>query len=86
MEIVLQWLDELDDLVFATLLTWRGVCRFGLALGLPAALVLTPLFRADLGMVAFCALTGVSAGSVLAWGAAALVTVRANHFEVLRAA
>jgi len=86
MEIVLQWLDELDDLAFATLLTWRRICRFGLALGLPAALVLTPLFRADLGLVSLSALSGVAAGSVLAWVVAALITMRPIRFEVLDAA
>ena len=86
MEIVLQWLDELDDLAFATLHSWRSICRFGLGLGLSAALILTPLYRADLGLLALSALSAVAAGSVLAWSTAALTTIRRTRLEALRAA
>jgi hypothetical protein len=49
MEIVLQWFDELDDLVISCLSLWQGLRRFCLAFGFVAAcgLHLLPLLGAD---------------------------------------
>lgn len=72
MEIVLQWLDELDDLVLAAAFFWRGVCRLGLALGLTSALVLTPIHGIDLRVQSVMLLSVVAIGSIMAWFAALL--------------
>jgi hypothetical protein len=76
MEIVLQWLDDLDDLVFAVAISWRSTCRFGLALGFLAAFVLTPIYGADLQIQSVIVLTAVAFSSVSAWLAAAMITIR----------
>ena len=69
----MQWLDELEDLVFAFALAWHRVCRFCLTFGLLASmLVMAP------GPVSFASLvvlTGVACGSVVAWSAAVLTTL-----------
>ena len=72
MEVILQWLDELDDLIFVMFIRWRNACRFGLSLGLTAALVLTPASGAQLQAHWVVALSLVALGSVLAWIVAAL--------------
>lgn len=38
MEVVLQWLDDVEDLVFAAAFLWRGLRRLCLGLGMLAAL------------------------------------------------
>lgn len=75
MEIVLQWLDDLDDLVFATLFSWRSICRCALAPGILSAVILTPFHSVDLGLASVALLSALAAGSVLAWVAAALITI-----------
>ncbi|HEX7079947.1 MAG TPA: hypothetical protein VF329_02900 [Gammaproteobacteria bacterium] len=42
MEIVLQWLDELDDVVFAGLLAWERLRAACLRVGLLSALLVAP--------------------------------------------
>ena len=86
MEIVLQWLDELDDLVFTLASFWRTFCRIGLALGLVAAVILTPIYGTDLRLPAVVALTTVAAGSVLAWLAAAVITISHTSSQTASAA
>lgn len=86
MEIVLQWLDDLDDLVFAAALSWRNASRVGLALGLMAALVLTPIYGADLDLSSVTLLSAVASASVLAWVAAAMITIRRGPPQVSAAA
>jgi hypothetical protein len=86
MEIVLQLLDELDDIVFTLASFWRTFCRIGLALGLAAAIVLTPIYGTELRLPALIVLTTVAGGSVLAWLAAALVTIRYANSQALSAA
>ncbi len=76
MEIVLQWLDELDDLVITLASFWRSFCRIGLGLGLVAAIILTPIYSAELRLPSVIVLTMVASGSVLAWFVAALITMR----------
>lgn len=75
MEFVLLWLDDLDDLIFAAAVSWRGTCRLGLSVGFPAALLLTSLYRTDLHMHWTIALSIIAAGSVVAWLSAALPVV-----------
>ena len=86
MEIVLQWLDELDDLVFTFATFWRSFCRIGLALGLVAAIILTPVYEADLRLPAVIVLTAVAGGSVLAWSTAALISIRRTTNESISTA
>ena len=76
MEIVLLWLDELDDLAFSAALAWRSACRLGLTLGLPAALLLTPIYETQLREHWNITLSIVAAGSVLAWLSAAVPLLR----------
>lgn len=78
MEIVLQWLDELDDLVFTLAFFWQGSCRIGLIPGVAAAAVLTPIFGIDLTQQYVIVLTFIAAGSVLAWLTAAALTMRGS--------
>jgi len=79
MEVVLQWLDELDDLLVVVLVYWRKLCRFGLNLGLAAALMLVPGPGAQLQAHWVVALSLVALLSVLAWTAAALSLARPLH-------
>ncbi len=86
MEIVLQWLDDLDDIVFAVAIFWRSFCRIGLALGFTAALVLTPMHGADLRIHSVVALTALAGASVLAWLAAAIISLRRRSAQAVSAA
>lgn len=86
MEIVLQWLDELDDLVFTFASFWRSFCRISLALGLMAAITLTPIYSAELRLPSVIVLTMVASGSVLAWFVAALFTMRHTSPQSVSAA
>ena len=76
MEIVLQWLDELDDLVFAGLFKWtllRLICltaAFGVAVGTP--MVLRMGFASDLAL----ALLNVSLALLIAWATVGSVSAR----------
>jgi hypothetical protein len=72
MEVVLQWLDELDDLAFAMFIGWRKVCRSGLSLGLAAALLLVPGTGTQLQAHWVVALSVIALVSVLAWTTAAV--------------
>ena len=76
MEIVLLWLDELDDLIFAAAAFWRGVCRAGLAAGLTAAVLLLPITGAELRFSGTLALSAIATVSVLAWLSAAVTLMR----------
>ena len=72
-EIVMQWLDDVEDLVFALLSAWHGICRLCLSLGFAASLlVMAPL---AVGRLTLVALTAVAVASVLAWLVAVVSTV-----------
>lgn len=86
MEIVLQWLDDLDDFVFAAALSWRNACRVGLALGLMAAFVLTPIYGTELSLPSVALLSAVASASVFAWVVAAMITIRRQTPQVSAAA
>ena len=69
----MQWLDELEDLIFAFALAWHRVCRFCLTFGLLASmLVMAPGAASFASLVV---LTLVAAGSVVAWSVAVLTTL-----------
>ena len=67
MEVILQWLDELDDLIYSGVLLWermRGACLW---LGLLASLGLHAAARWDLPFGHLVLLINVSVFSVVAW-------------------
>ncbi|MGD2166474.1 MAG: hypothetical protein PVF63_00105 [Gammaproteobacteria bacterium] len=86
MEVVLQWLDELDDFVFVIAASWRSLCRFGLMPGLPAAMVLTPIYETDLHVRSVILLSAVAIGSVLVWFTALLPVMKPQSLQVTSAA
>ncbi len=78
MEILLQWLDELDDLVFAGLTLWRRLRRLCLAVALGAALglhLLPPLGVAGPGVLS---LLDVALLALVVWTLAAAVAAAAE--------
>ena len=78
MEILMQWLDDLEDLAFAFMTAWHGMCRLCLSVGLAASLlVMAPM---AVGRSTLLILTGVALASVLAWSLAVVATlIRANR-------
>jgi len=76
MELLLLWLDDLDDLIFSAAVSWRMACRLAPTAGFPAALLLTPLYGSNLHAHWTIALGSVAAGSVVAWLSAAVPAVR----------
>ena len=72
MEIVLLWLDELDDLVYGLALLWEPLRRIVLHIGFGAALIIQfapPPIAYDI------VLAGIALASVLVWLVALLVRV-----------
>jgi hypothetical protein len=82
MEVVLLWLDDLDDFVFSVALAWRNICRYGLAPGLTAAVVLTPLHSSELAIPSVALLSSMALISVLAWFIAWLTPSRRPRIRV----
>ncbi|HEY5568802.1 MAG TPA: hypothetical protein VIM81_16360 [Gammaproteobacteria bacterium] len=73
MEITAQWLDELEDLVFAVALLWEPLRRILLQIGLVAAIT-SHLSRSGSDVPAYAPiLAGVAAGAVAVWCLALLV-------------
>ena len=75
MEVVLLWLDDLDDLVFTLALKWEHLRRSTLGVGFVAALAVA---TCELSLVATeltPALSVVAAGSVAAWFVGAALRV-----------
>jgi len=67
MEVVLLWLDDLDDALFSVALAWERLRRSVLQVGLASAISLA---AAELSAIATAwspALSGVAAVSVIAW-------------------
>jgi hypothetical protein len=86
MEIVLQWLDELDDLVISRLSLWQGLRRFCLVLGFVAAsgLHVLPLLGFDVER-----LLGLHDAALVAlafWTVFAAVSSSAERSAMARAA
>lgn len=73
MEITAQWLDELEDLVFAVALLWEPLRRILLQIGLVAAIA-SHLSQSGSDVPAYAPiLAGVAAGAVAVWCLALLV-------------
>ena len=72
MEIVLLWLDDLDDLVFTAALAWELLRRSLLQIGLVAAFALAGCELSATATDWVPALTGVAGASVAAWFLGAL--------------
>lgn len=81
MEVVLLWLDDLDDLVFSLALSWERLRRGLLQLGLTAALGVVVCELSMLATEVIPALTVAAAGSVAAWFASWLL--RALYYREL---
>jgi hypothetical protein len=67
MEIVILWLDDLDDLVIRGAHLWEGLRRRLLQIGLAAALLLVLCELSVTALAWSLALAGVAASSVSAW-------------------
>ncbi len=75
MEVVLQWLDELDDLVYVCALASERARRAILILGLTAAATSV----AAEAVTAWFVLVAVALGSVGVWGASAAAALGARE-------
>jgi hypothetical protein len=83
MEVLLLWLDELDDLVFGLALLWERLRRVVLQIGFVAALAVqfSPPPLAYDGLLA-----GIALASVLVWLVAVLAFVRRRGADASAAA
>ena len=79
MEVVLQWLDELDDLVFAGFSIWGRLRRFFLAIALIAALAIHAIPRLGISGDAILALVIVSLAALGGWCVVATVSATAER-------
>jgi hypothetical protein len=79
MEIVLQWLDELDDLVFAGFSIWSRIRRFCLAVAMIAAAGLHVLPLLGFAIDVKFALIEISLVSLAAWAIVAALSARADR-------
>ena len=78
MEIVLQWLDEIDDLVFAGFAFWLRLRRLCLAIALAAAVSMLA-WPGRLESIVPIALLGLAAVTLLAWMAVAAISLGADR-------
>jgi len=67
MEVVLLWLDDLDDAVFCVALAWDRLRRGVLKVGLVSAILLAAAELSAIATVWSPAFSGVAAASVMAW-------------------
>lgn len=82
MEVVLLWLDDLDDLVFVAAAFWTRLRRFCLQIGLFAAFMLA---GSELSMMAAdwsLAFAGIAGSSVVVWTAGALLVLLAHRLDL----
>jgi hypothetical protein len=82
MEVVLLWLDDLDDALFCVALAWERLRRAVLQVGLASALVFAATELAAIATAWTPALWYVAASSVVAWLAGTLV--RALYYRESR--
>lgn len=75
MEVVLLWLDDLDDALFSMALVWERLRRFVLKVGLAASVTLAAAELAAIATYWVPALSFVAAVSVAAWTAGTLLRV-----------
>jgi hypothetical protein len=71
-EVVLLWLDDLDDMVFTVALAWESLRRLLLQIGLAAAFAIAGCELSATATDWVPALTGVAGASVAAWFLGAL--------------
>jgi hypothetical protein len=86
MEIVLQWLDELDDLAFTGLPVWRALRRLCLILAFAAAASLHALPRLGWGVERLLAFHDVALVLLALWTVTAAVTASAERSRRARTA
>lgn len=77
MEILLLWLDEFDDLIFAGFSLWRRLRRACLGVALMAALALHALPRLGFSSASLWTLLDVALAALAIWGLIALVSAAA---------
>ncbi len=75
MEVVLLWLDDLDDVVFSLALKWEQLRRSVLSVGFVAALALAVCELSLIATELTPALSVLSAASVAAWFVGAALRV-----------
>ena len=78
MEIVLQWLDELDDLVFAAFSIWVRLRRICLAVATISAIALHAVPRLGNQPGVEFALAEISLASLAVWAILATLSARAD--------
>ena len=86
MEIVLQWLDELDDLAFTGLPVWRALRRICLILAFVAAASLHALPPLGFDAARLLALHDAALVALALWTVFAAVTVSAERSLAARTA
>jgi len=79
MEIVLQWLDDLDDFVFTAFAVWPRIRRLCLAIALIAAAGLHVLPLLGLAIGADVMLLEVSLAALAVWAIVGAVAARADR-------
>jgi hypothetical protein len=67
MEVVLLWLDDLDDVLFSAALVWERLRRVVLQIGLAASVALAGSELSAMATQWAAAFSTVAAGSVSAW-------------------
>ena len=79
MEIVLLWLDDLDDLVFSAFYLWQKLRPISLVVGFAAAISLHILPEAGASAAQVSSLVFVSLAALLLWVMAAVVSRRTDR-------
>jgi hypothetical protein len=79
MEVVLLWLDDLDDVLFTAALVWERLRRIVLQIGLAAAFALAGSELLAIATRWWPAFSGIAAASVGAWLLGA--TLRAIYYR-----
>jgi hypothetical protein len=77
-EIILQWLDDLDDLVYAVVSLWEPFRGCLLQVGLLAALALHTSQWSPVAAAHTYLLAGIALLSVAVWALAVLVMIRTD--------
>lgn len=79
MEVVLQWLDELDDLVFAGLTFWQGLRRLCLLVAAIAAVGLHALPLLGIAVERVVPLLDLALIALVIWMIFAVISAGAQH-------